>query len=285
MLLRCGRIYQITITMNAITISELNCYPIKSCRGIPLEAAQIGPRGIQYDREWMFVNEDNTFVAQRGNPAIGTVGVPSLCLIQISISEHHLILSAPDMPTLLVQREEFGSIETVRVWDSVCSARYQGNKAAAWATEYISREVPGRYKLVRMAHEETRASTTGIGQVAFSDGYPLLVISQASLDDLNSKMPDPVPMNRFRPNIVISGCDAYDEDTMSDFRIGDVQFIGMNRCTRCVLTTIDQETGIKGKEPLSTLAKHRRSPDGVVFGRNFNHNGIGTISVGDTLIF
>ncbi len=272
--------------MDKIRISEINVYPVKSCGGISLQNATVGRMGIAYDRQWMFINEAGAFVAQRGYPKIGVKGVVSMCLIQTHITNDSLILSAPNMPQLVVPLKDEGiDARKTRVWDSVNLGIDQGDEAREWGTEYLSREVPGKYSLVRMPDTGDRKAKVGNSNLAFADAYPFLIVSDASLADLNSRMKEPLPMNRFRPNIVITGCEPYAEDTLPDFKIGDVQFIGMNLCVRCPITTTNQMTGERGKEPLRTLSEYRKTDDGVVFARNFNFEGTGTISVGDALVF
>ncbi len=275
--------------MKIYTVAELYRYPVKSCGGMSLSSAEVGPMGINYDRQWMFTR-NNMFVAQRGDPKSGAIGVPSMYKIKTKIVGDSLILSAPEMPDLILPLAGLpGILQTVRVWDSFSEAVDQGDEAARWGTEYLSREVPGGYRLVRMPDIGTRMAKKGNAKVAFGDAYPFLILSQASLDNLNNKLIEKLPMNRFRPNIVIKGCAADEEDTMPDFMIRQVRFIGMNLCLRCVITTTNQITGERGKEPLATLATYKRFDDGiekgVVFARNFNHEGTGTIFVGDPLIF
>lgn len=272
--------------MKKITVSAINVYPVKSCRGISLKTASIGRMGIVYDRQWMFIKEDGTFVAQRGYNKIGAVGVKSMCLIETTITPDELILKAPGMPLLTLPLADDGIVaRSVRVWDSFNFGIDQGDEVARWATEYLSREVPGSYRMVRMPDVADRKAKVGNANLAFADAYPFLIVSDASLQDLNSRMEESLPMDRFRPNIVITGCEPYAEDTLPNFSIGDVQFIGMNLCVRCPITTTNQLTAERGKEPLLTLSKYRKTNDGVVFARNFNHVGIGKISVGDQLIF
>lgn len=272
--------------MENIRISEINFYPVKSCAGISMDTAMVGRMGLKYDRNWMFINEQGSFIAQRGDKKVGTKGVKIMCQIGTKITSENLILTAPDMPELVLPLDDGGVIiHTVRVWDSFTEGIDQGNKAALWATEYLSREVPGQYRLVRIPNDADRIARAGSANLGFADAYPFLIVSDSSLADLNSRLEEELPMNRFRPNIVITGCDPYFEDTMPDFTIGGVKFIGMNLCVRCPITTTNQITAEQGKEPLLTLSKYRRTKEGVVFARNFNHEGMGLISVGDKLIF
>jgi uncharacterized protein YcbX len=267
-----------------MTISALVHYPVKSCRGISLQHADIGRFGIRYDRQWMFVDDRGMFLAQRGDRGQG-VEVRSLCLIQTRIEGETLRLTAPDMPALDLPLEgRPGASVPVRVWASETVGVDQGDEAEAWANTFLSRERPGRYRLVRMADETRRTAKLGDANLAFADGYPFLITSDASLADLNRRLDEPLPMNRFRPNIVLGGCEPYEEDRLDAIRIGDVIFDGMPLCLRCPIPTTNQETAERGKEPLRTLATYRRVPEGVVFARNFNHRGVGRISVGDAVI-
>lgn len=266
----------------SLSVAALHVYPVKSCRGNTLTEAVVGRMGIRYDRQWLIVDERGMFVAQRGNGAGTGIGVPSLCLIRPSLTGTELVLTAPGMPELrLPLGGVAGASMPVQVWSSRVSATDQGDEAADWATTFIARERPGNYRIVRMPDEERRPATTGEATLAFADGYPFLILSEASLDDLNTRLDAPLPMNRFRPNIVLRGCAPYEEDRFDRLRIGEVAFEGMTLCLRCAITTTDQETGQRSKEPLRTLATYRRHEDGVAFGRNFNHRGEGTIRQGD----
>jgi hypothetical protein len=266
-----------------MTVSALAFYPVKSCRGIPLQRARVGRLGIQYDRQWMFVDEHGMFLAQRGDRAVG-VEVRTLCLVHAEVAGETLRLTAPDMPPLnLPLAGRPGPDVPVRVWASETVGVDQGEDAQAWASAFISRERPGRYRLVRMADDTRRLAKRGEATLAFADGYPFLIISDASLADLNHRLDEPLPMNRFRPNIVLSGCEPYEEDRLDALRIGEIELEGMTLCLRCPIPTTNQDTAVRGREPLQTLATYRRVPDGVLFGRNFNHRGSGVISVGDTV--
>jgi len=230
----------------------------------------------------MFVDERGMFVAQRDGRGLG-VSIPAVCLIRTAIDARGLILTAPSMPTLTVPLDAPGVEIPVAVWDDRFIALDQGEAAEAWATTFLSRHRPGRYRLVRVSDDVRRRSRIGDSSIGFSDAYPFLVIADSSLTDLNARLDTPLPMNRFRPNIVITGAAPYAEDTMDRFRIGAVEFHGTTLCIRCPTTTTNQDTAERGKEPLRTLATYRRQPDGVFFGRNFNHSGTGLVKVGDVL--
>lgn len=195
--------------------------------------------------------------------------------------------NAPGMPSI-----EFplsgnpGKDVTVRIWDSLVVSIDQGDEAAAWFSEYLSSEVSGQFRLVRMPDEGTRSTEMGGDKVAFADGYPFLLASMETLTGLNELMAESLPMNRFRPNIVIKGGGVFFEDHLDEFKIRDIRFKGIKRCGRCPITTIDQGRGISsGTEPLATLSRFNRDGNHVYFGMNLVHTGIGHISVGDRLDF
>jgi uncharacterized protein YcbX len=269
---------------SGLQVASLHVYPVKSCAGITLTESAVGRMGLRYDRQWAFVDESGMFVAQRDSRGLG-IAVRTACLITTAIDGRHLTLSAPDMPPLVLPLDGIDGPEVpVQVWESATSGRDQGDGAAKWGTAFLGRERPGRYRLVRMHEQTHRASRIGVGEVAYGDAYPFLFIAEESLADLNSRMKAPLPMNRFRPNVVLAGGPAYVEDTLDTCRIGTVQFTGTTLCIRCPITTTDQRTAERGKEPLTTLARYRKQPDGVVFGRNFNHTGTGVLRVGDDVV-
>jgi uncharacterized protein YcbX len=246
-----------------LRVTSLHIYPVKSCGGITLSESAVGRMGLRYDRQWAFVDEHGMFVAQRDSRGVG-VPVRTMCLIGTAVGDSALTLTAPDMQPLAVPLAGHdGADVPVRVWDSHTSGVDQGAEAAAWATAVLSRERPGRYRLVRMADDTHRRSKIGDGELAYGDAYPFLVISEESLGDLNGA--------------------PYVEDALDRFRIGEIDFTGATLCIRCPIPTTDPRTAERGKEPLKTLATYRKQPDGVFFGRNCNHTGIGTVRVGDAV--
>lgn len=265
-----------------VVVAELTCYPVKSCAGLSLPRAHVGPMGIRYDRQWMVVDEAGRFMAQRTDDERHGAGCRSLAGVATDISDDQLLLNAAGMPPLAVPLAgRDGPRMRVRVWNMHTVGVDQGTAAADWFSEYLSRERPGRYRLVRMPEDEVRPANRGSGRLAFADGYPFMVISTASLADLNRRMAAPLPMGRFRPSLVIRTDEPYAEDRIEHAHIGPVELFGTTRCVRCPIPTFDQQTGARGKEPLRTLATYRRTPRGVVFGRNFNHAGTGEIAVGE----
>ena len=258
------------------TVSRLIVYPVIACRGIPLGAATLDRWGIQHDRNWMVVDAEGRFVTQRTERR--------LALVEPALGRERLTLRAPEMaPLELPVTGRAGPERVVTVWNDTCRALDQGDAAAEWFSHYLGNPM----RLVRIgAGFERMVNETSYpagADVAFSDGYPLLILSVASLADLNARLSEPLPINRFRPNVVIDGCPAFAEDSGKRIRIGEVTLELVTQCQRCVVTTVDQVTAAAEKEPLATLATYRRSGEGVVFGRNAVHLGMGTLRVGDTV--
>ncbi len=265
-------------------ITELYTYPIKSTQGISLQTANVEPRGLQHDRRWMIVDENQRFLTQRQHP--------KMALISSEIEGTHLTLEAPGMPPLLIDLPSRDVPITVQVWKDSCTALAMGEVAEAWCSEYLGlscqlvympedaiRPVDSRYQV----HPTPPGQESSKDPVSFADGFPFLLISEGSLDDLNQRLDIPVPMNRFRPNLVVRGCDPYAEDQWKRIQVGSVIFHVVKPCARCVLTTIDQTTMATSKEPLQTLARYRKVDGKVMFGQNLIADQVGTIQVGDTV--
>jgi uncharacterized protein YcbX len=246
------------------TIASLHIYPVKSCRGISVECAEIADTGFAHDREWLIVDEAGKFMTQREEPR--------LALIEVDLNADALELLTPGMSTLYVPYGSTGKKVEVYCFKDLCAAIDEGDGPAAWLTKFLG--YPSR--LLRFDRTRPRLSnqewTGGIeARNQFNDGYPWLVLSRASLDDLNERLPKPLPMNRFRPNIVLDGVAAYAEDETSEFQIGEARFRIVKPCTRCAITTTDQQSGTRdGDEPLRTLHSYRfdRNLKGVLFGQN-----------------
>ncbi|MBM3264590.1 MAG: MOSC domain-containing protein [candidate division Zixibacteria bacterium] len=257
-------------------ISALHCYPVKSCTGHALQRAELTPRGIRYDREWMVVDAEGVFISQRTYPAISQI-LPA-------VENGRMTLSAPGMPDLAIDTPDKGDIRRVVVWNDVCEAIDQGEEAARWLGDYLETTV----RLVRMSRSFARIvdqtyAPRATDQVGFADGYPMLLISEASLADLNTRLSTPIPMNRFRPNLVVTGCAPYAEDDWGNIRIGGLMLEIVKPCGRCATTTVDQATGIKDpdQEPLRTLSTYRRWKNLAIFGQNVTCAETGVLSVGD----
>ena len=264
--------------MTHATLTQINVYPVKSLGGFSAASANVEPRGLQHDRRWMLVDKKGRFLTQRA--------LPRMALVSVGLAPDGLTLSAPEMEPLQLpfEPESPARRQTVQVWASVCEAAPVGEEADGWFGEFLG--VPCR--LVFMP-EETRRSVNpdyraGEGIVSFADGYPLMLLGEASLHDLNARLEQPVPMNRFRPNLVVSGSPAYAEDGWARIRIGGVTFHGVKPCDRCSLITVDQATGeASGPEPLKTLATYRLQDQKVLFGQLLIPDGAGIVRVGDAV--
>jgi uncharacterized protein YcbX len=250
------------------TIAALNVYPIKSCRGMAVAAAEVGRTGLLDDRHWMLVRPNGRFVTQRE--------LPRMALIDARTGAGVLTLSAPAMPTLSVPRVASGTARPVTVWKFDGRGIDCGAEAAAWVTKFLETEL----SLVAFDASAPRTCSPEWTQgthatTEFSDGYPILVIARASLAELNSRLQSKsckaLPMERFRPNVVIDDVDAYDEDRIHELRSNGVTLRLVKPCARCSITTTDQQLGaVDGVEPLRTLKEYRfdRELRGVTFGQN-----------------
>lgn len=259
-----------------ITVSALYRYPIKGCKGHSLTEAQTDARGIAGDRSMMIVDADNEFISQRT--------LPKMALIAPEVHDDCVVLTAPGMPSIPFKPTNEGLKVRARVWNDMCDAVDQGNQVALWLSDYLGE--PAR--LVRMADGferrcDPKYARSERDQTGFSDAYPFLLISQGSLDDLNARLDAPVLMDRFRPNIVASGCAPFAEDGWRDIRIAGVDFGVVKPCARCNVPTIDQDTAIAGVEPIKTLATYRTVNQKVMFGQNLIASNAGVLRVGDVV--
>jgi uncharacterized protein YcbX len=245
-----------------IALSRLYVYPVKSLKGIALDEAKVERRGLQYDRRWMLVDEENTFITQREHPRMATVA--------LKLDPEGLRASAEGMEDLLIPYTPL-KLEplTVTVWRSVCQALAVADHVDEWFSSFL--QTPCR--LVYMPDESRREVNPlyAVDQdiVSFADGYPFMLIGEASLDQLNERLNEtPVPMNRFRPNFVLKGTTAFAEDEWKEIKIGDTIFHLVKPCDRCQVTTIDQDSGVRaGPEPLKTMATYRTLDNKVLFGQ------------------
>ena len=260
-----------------IRVETLFIYPIKGCRGTRLDAASIGARGLEGDRRWMIVDDAGLFVTQRTAPRLVLVR-PVLEPDGVSLT-----ISGPEStpaPIRLPATHDTGDELAIEVW----SHRGPAVRHAA-GSAWFSRFLGAPHHLVYMAERHLRPVNPERARpgdiVSFADGYPFLLVSEASLDDLNRRLDQPIAMERFRPNIVVSGCEPFAEDGWARLAIGEIPFRGVKRCDRCVVTTVDLDTGARGPEPLRTLAKFRKDAGKVWFGMNLIHDRGGALCVGD----
>jgi uncharacterized protein YcbX len=265
-----------------LQLSEIWVYPVKSLGGIQLQESKVTDRGLELDRRWLLVDDNGLFLSQREHPELALFK-PEIVGEFLRIT-HRTHLESIEMPLRPVFLDEETKIK-VTVWDDTIDAFEVSQTATDWFTKQLRFSV----RLVYMPQESERKldpdyAITGAEINSFSDAYPFLIIGQSSLDDLNGRLEVKIPMNRFRPNFVFTNGEAFEEDTWREFSIGNVSFIGVKPCSRCVMTTVDQEKGIiSGKDPLKTLAKYRNFGNKVLFGQNVIGLGLGSVEIGDTV--
>lgn len=261
----------------ALTLSQLWIYPLKGGAGIAVDAWPLDGFGLKYDRRWMVVDESGSFITQRTDASLGRLhqSVTGRELIVRSERAGEIRLPLEAVDTAAAERSR------ARVWLDDVDVIDCGSDAAAFISTHLERTA----RIVHMPDDSVRqvdpAYARAGDRVSFADGYPLLLIGAASLDDLNSRLIEPVEMSRFRPSIVVSGGAPFEEDTWRSIRVGSIVCDVVKPCGRCVVTTIDPVTGISGREPLRTLGGYRRWNGHVWFGQNVIHRGIGTLAVGD----
>jgi uncharacterized protein YcbX len=262
-----------------MNVSQLYIYPIKSLGGVSVSAVNITDRGFQHDRRWMLIDENNRFLSQR---EVAEMAMLSVEILQDGLKVYHKKDQDDyiDIPFTI----STGVTVIVDIWGSFCKAHLVKGEADKWFSKILNTHCRLVYMpdSTRLPIDENYA-IKGNDITSFSDGYPILMISEASLQDLNNKTEEPIPMNRFRPNLVFTGAAAFIEDSMKEFTINGCTFFGVKPSSRCVVTTINQDTTEKGKEPLKTLSVYRRKDAKVYFGENVIAAGPGKINVGDTV--
>jgi hypothetical protein len=260
-----------------LTLSEINIYPIKSLGGISLQSSEVEERGLKYDRRWVLVNESNTFFTQRD--------FPEMALIKVAVEQEGLKLQHKTKniePLSIPFSFRHSKKDKVIIWADTVTGEFYNNQIDEWFSDIIGIKC----HLVKMPESTQRTVDKKYAEnkiVSFADGYPFMIIGQASLDDLNSRIEKPLQMNRFRTNFVFIGGKPFEEDTWKKFTIGNVKFEAVKHCARCVITTTDQETAERADEPLFTLSKYRKIDNKVMFGMNLICDSIGKVSVGDKI--
>jgi len=261
-----------------LVVQDIYIYPIKSLGGIRLSEALVEEKGFQYDRRWMLVDTEGLFISQRD--------YPQLAVISVELGENELIVFRSNEKEKSIQipfEVATGPEVLVTIWDDQVLAKVVHPEIDKW----FSAELGLHVNLVVMPENsyrkvDPRYAVNG-ESVSFADGMPYLIIGQESLNDLNSRLEIPVPMDRFRPNIVFSGGVAFQEDSLRKVKIGDLEFQIVKPCARCVMTTVDQETGEKSKEPLKTLSDYRKINSKVYFGQNVVALETGKVRIGDLI--
>lgn len=267
-----------------LKLSDIFIYPIKSLGGISLNDSFVEQKGLRFDRRMMLVDHNGKFLTQRA--------FPEMALLKTLIDNGSLIVRDSrnnNITTISLKylQSDYRSEEKIKViiWDDICSAV----KISKEADEFFSDALGIHCSLVLMPDDEKRIVDSkkkyikDEHTVSFADGYPFLIIGQSSLDDLNKRLVDSLPINRFRPNFVFTGGEPFEEDNWSDFLIGNVKFKAVKPCDRCVITTTNQDTAEQKEEPLRTLATFRKKVNKVLFGMNLVTYSTGQVFVGDTL--
>ncbi len=254
-------------------------YPIKSLNGISLEEIELTERGLAFDRRWVLVDENNFHITRRECDA--------LFGLKQAIEGSNLIITHPESKESLSFEigHSTGVHEKVQVWDDSFMAKEVNAEISFWLSQKLNRNVRLMYQPDDADRKvDPKYAVIGTEQVSCADAYPVLVISEESLQELNAKLSEPVEMERFRPNLVICGTTPYGEDELAKVTIGESELIGVKNCARCVMITKDPVSGKSGKEPLKTLNSYRNVNNKVIFGRNFLISQAGKISVGEFLV-
>jgi len=256
-----------------IHVSGLYIYPLKSARGWSLTRCDIDAFGPRGDRRFMLVNRQGMFMTQRRHP--------QMALLHVAEEVGRWRFGFPGQAEHVLTLPQDAPVHEVQIWGEDIRAHDMGDEAAAWFSACLGEVC----RLVYMRDDTLRPVDPNYAkeeaQVSFADGFPLLLISQGSLDDLNARLEETIGMERFRPNLVVSGVEAFTEDTWRRIRIGSIEFDIVKPCARCVLTTVEQNTGVKGKEPMRTLKTYRMFEGAVLFGQNLIHRGQGSIRIDD----
>jgi uncharacterized protein YcbX len=261
-------------------VSDIYIYPIKSLGGFSVTEAIVTEKGFQHDRRWMLVDNEGKFMTQRQ--------VAAMALLQTAITPDGIYVYHKQHPGKNITIPFLlspVSIKQVKIWNDICDAWcYDDTTINSWFSEILETEC----ELVYMPDDTKRMVDTDYAKnnetTSFSDGYPFLIIGQSSLDALNTKLTEPLPINRFRPNIVFTSGEPHIEDSWQHITISGVDFFGVKTCGRCIITTIDQQTAAGNKEPLKTLASYRVFNNKVKFGMNLLHKGTGVVRVGEAII-
>jgi uncharacterized protein YcbX len=257
-------------------LSAIYIYPVKSLSGIQLTESEVTQIGFKYDRKWMLVDANNRFLSQRR--------LPKMALIKTKIQQQKLIISAANKADLTLDLIPKTSHSiNINIWDEDCPAETISELANQWFSDFLEQPCQLVYQADNSIRQVDQKFSSPNDRTAFSDGFPFLITSEASLSLLNSQMGLKLPMQRFRPNIVITDCTSYEEDTWRKINIGSINFKLPKPCSRCSVPQIDPKTAISDKQPLRTLSQTRKWNNKVFFGQNALHDSIGILRVGDTV--
>lgn len=272
------------MTGERLHLASIHIYPVKAMRAVDLSESGVEPWGLKGDRRWLVVDRTGRFISQREESSLARV------VASYDLPDLTLTLSAPGRDAIAIpapSAEAGAEMIPVSVWRSQLIAAAAGHAADEWLSGYLGRPV----RLVHLDDPRRRPVDQDYGApgdtVSFADGYPLLLTNAASLDELGKWLADagddPVPMTRFRPSVVVAGAEPWDEDHWRRVRIGAVTFRVVKPCDRCVVTTIDQATGVRGSQPLKMLGLKRHLDEGLIFGQNLIPDAPGVISLDDTI--
>jgi uncharacterized protein YcbX len=254
-------------------LKQMFVHPLKSGRGIEYSRAYVGQQGLLHDREWLLVSDAGTFMTARS--------FPQMVHIQTSLLPGGALFAFPGLDPILAMSTVYREPVEAQVWDDGFVAYHGDLQVDAW----MSRALGTPCRLLWLGAVPSRQQKDQPQGLSFADGFPYLLVNQCSLDDLNRQLASPVGMRHFRPNLVVSGDYAYQEDEWKRIRIGAVEFVINQPCSRCVLTTVDPQSATKDPdgEPLKTLIRTRQLPEGICFGVNMTACNEGIIELGDTL--
>lgn len=257
-------------------LSQIYVYPVKSLSGIQVSRWPVDKNGLQYDRKWMLIDEQQQFLSQRR--------LPKMALIKTRIEHDQLILSAPSQDDLvLALNPESGEDVKVGIWRDECLAKSVSAAADIWLSEFLQTTCRLVYHPDDRQRQVDQRYAAPNDQTAFSDGFPFLIVSESSLNSLNQALPSRVSMARFRPNLVIADCESYAEDGWRLIEINQIKFRLPKPCSRCSVPGIDPDTAISAKEPLATLSRLRKWENQIYFGQNALHDQSGQLLVGSPI--
>jgi hypothetical protein len=265
----------------AARVTRLFIYPIKGAAGIEIDAAELDDFGFRHDRRWMVVSPAGMFLSQRAHPR--------MTLIRVTLREDALSLGAPDMTPCDVPipdpTYQFPNAQRrVTVWRDTVDAISAGPEPALWLSRFLGIDCELVWMPPASRRPVGRAPFTGMGRTSFADAYPFLLVSAEAVTELAGRIPTPViTVHRFRPNIVVAGAGAHAEDGWRWIRVGTTRFFVAKPCARCAVTTVDPTTGVRGTEPLRTLAAYRAREGEVYFGQNLIHEATGRLRVNDVV--
>lgn len=260
-------------------LSNIFIYPIKSLAGIQVNKWQVTPTGLQYDRKWMLVDEQGQFLSQRR--------LPKMALLKTKIIGQQLIVYAPYQSNLVISLETplpSNTKKKINLWNKQYIAQEVSSKASQWFSDFLKQSCSLVYQCEQNIRLVDQKYALKNDQTSFSDGFPFLIVSKASLALLNQQMGLSLSIRRFRPNLIITDCTSYAEDNWRKINIGKIDFRLPKPCSRCSVPQINPDTACLGKEPLRTLARTRKWQNKVFFGQNALHNSLGVLCTGDAVI-